>query len=121
YLELQRHEGEKTPRLVCVLPQGFEEGGVLELASPAFHLLVNRPVRFTAYTSNRRAGDAAGTIGALDADAFHVLPPLHTALVLDDNRFNPRKAEGQRVRVQLEARLTELGVLQLALVDDQTA
>ncbi|MET1081688.1 MAG: Hsp70 family protein, partial [Burkholderiales bacterium] len=120
YLELQRQEGENTPRLVCVLPQGFEEGGVLELASPAFHLLVNRPVRFTAYSSNRRAGDAAGTIVALDADAFHALPPLHTTLVLDGNGFNPRKAEEQRVRVQLEARLTELGALQLALVDDQT-
>jgi molecular chaperone DnaK (HSP70) len=120
YLELQRQEGENTPRLVCVLPQGFEEGGVLELASPAFHLLVNRPVRFTAYSSNRRAGDAAGTVVALDADAFHALPPLHTTLVLDGNGFNPRKAEEQRVRVQLEARLTELGVLQLALVDDRT-
>ena len=120
YLELQRQEAEKTPRLVCVLPKGFEEGGVLELAAPGFHLLVNRPVRFTAYTSNRRAGDAAGTIVALDADAFHPLPPLHTTLALGRNGFNPRKAEAQRVRVHLEARLTELGILQLALVDDET-
>jgi molecular chaperone DnaK (HSP70) len=118
YLELQRQETEKTTPLVCVLPQGFEEGGVLKLASPAFDLLVNRPVRFTAYTSNRRPGDAAGIIVALDADAFHPLPPLHTTLVLDDNAFNPRKAEAQRLRVQLEARLTELGALQLALSDE---
>jgi molecular chaperone DnaK (HSP70) len=120
YLELQRQAAEKTTRLVCVLPQGFEEGGMLKLSSPAFDLLVNRPVRFTAYTSNRRADDAAGTIVTLDGDAFHALPPLHTTLVLDGNAFNPRNAEEQRVRVQLEARLTELGVLQLALVDDQT-
>src|SRR5262245_32311712 len=118
YLELQRQEAEKTTRLVCVLPQGFEEGGELKLGSPSFHLLVNRPARFTAYTSNRRADDAAGTIVALDEDAFHALPPLHTTLVLNKNAFSPRKAEEQRVRVQLEARLTELGVLQLALVDE---
>jgi molecular chaperone DnaK (HSP70) len=118
YLELQRQEAEKTTRLVCVLPQGFEEGSTLKLASPAFHLLVNRPVRFTAYTSNRRADDTAGTIVRLDEDAFHALPPLHTTLVLDDSAFNPRAAGEQRVRVQLEATLTELGVLRLALADE---
>lgn len=119
YLELQRDDREQTPRVVCVLPQGFEEGGMLKLASPVFDLLVNRPVRFTAYTSNRRRDDVAGSIIALDSDAFHPLPPLHTTLVLEDDAFNPRTAALQSVSVQLEARLTELGVLQLALVNDE--
>jgi len=117
YLELHRERADKAPDLVCVLPQGFDEGGRLTLASPAFSLLVNRPVRFTAYTSNRRTEDRAGDIVALSEGAFHPLPPLHTALALDDDAFNPRKATQQSITVQLEAELTELGVLELALVN----
>jgi hypothetical protein len=120
YLELQQTRAESATRLVCVLPKGFEEGGALKLAAPAFDLLVNRPVRFTAYTSNRRPGDAAGTLVTLDPNAFHPLPTLQTTIMLDDERFNPRTAAEHAVRVQLEARLTELGGLQLALADSKS-
>lgn len=118
YLELHQEQAGKAPDLVCVLPQGFEEGGRLPLASPAFTLLVNRPVRFTAYTSNRRQQDQAGAIVPLGEGSFHPLPPLHTALALDDDAFNPRKAAQQSITVQLEAELTELGVLRLALLSE---
>jgi molecular chaperone DnaK (HSP70) len=119
YLELHRERPDKTPHLVCVLPQGFEEGAALKLASPRFTLLVNRPARFSAYTSNRRNDDKPGALVALDADGFHPLPPLHTTLTLEEDSFNPRKATEQNVTVQLEAELTELGVLQLALVNEE--
>ena len=117
YLELEREAAETAPRLVCVLPKGFEEGGTLKLAKPAFDLLVNRPVRFTAYTSNRRLDDAAGALVTLDPNAFHPLPTLQTTIVLDADRFKPRTASEHTVSVQLEARLTELGGLRLALVN----
>jgi hypothetical protein len=55
----------------------------------------------------------------LGEGGFHPLPPLHTALALDDEAFNPRKAAQQGIAVQLEAELSELGVLQLALVNDE--
>ena len=121
YLELQRTATESAPRLVCVLPQGLR-GGRGDRNSPRrpFDLLVNRPVRFTAYTSNRREGDAAGTLVPLDPNAFHPLPTLQTTIILDDERFNPRDRRRAAVRVQLEARLTELGGLQLALVDSES-
>jgi hypothetical protein len=115
YLELHRQQTGQAPDLVCVMPQGFEEGGRLTL-SQTFSLLVNRPVRFTAYTANRRQDDTSGSIVALSQGAFHPLPPLHTALALDDEAFNPRKSAEQTITVSLEAELTELGVLQLALV-----
>jgi hypothetical protein len=115
YLELHQAQPGKAPDLVCVLPQGSEEGQKVELASPAFNLLLNRPVRFTAYTSHTRAADRPGDVVALTAGAFHPLPPLHTALVLEDETFNPRKSAQQGITVQIEAELTELGVLQLAL------
>lgn len=120
YLELALETADATPRLVCVLPKGMEEGSTIELAEPALHVLVNRPVRFTAYTSNRRPDDAAGMLVALDPDAFHPLPTLQTTIVLDDERFRPRSAAEQTVRVRLEARLTELGALHLALVNPES-
>ena len=118
YLELH-HETGKMPDLVCVLPQGFEEGGRVTLATPSFTLLVNRPVRFTAYTSNRRPDDKPGAIVPLGEGSFHPLPTMHTALALDDDSFNPRKAAEQSITVQIEVELTELGVLRLALVNEE--
>jgi hypothetical protein len=116
YLELHREVAEVTPDLVCILPQGAEEGGVTKLASPRFDLLLNKPARFTAYTSIRRRGDRAGAIVKLDDKDFHPLPPLHTTLTFDESAFDARKALERRVQVELEIGLTELGVLQLALV-----
>jgi molecular chaperone DnaK (HSP70) len=115
YLELHQAQAGKAPDLVCVLPQGSDEGSKIELATPVFNLLLNRPVRFTVYTSHSRAADRPGDVVALSAGAFHPLPPLHTALVLEDANFNPRKSAQQGITVQIEAELTELGVLQTAL------
>jgi molecular chaperone DnaK (HSP70) len=119
YLELQRDGTAAQTTLVCVMPKGFEEGGLLQLDAPAFDLLVNRPVRFTAYTSSRRPDDAAGTLVTLDRSGFHPLPTLQTTIVLDDAQFNPRTAVERSVRVRIEARLTELGGLQLALASSE--
>ena len=91
---------------------------MIKLASPVFELLVNRPARFSAYTSNCRRDDVAGSIIALDSGTFHPLPSLNATLALQDETLNQRPATVRRVSVQLEARLTELGVLQLALVND---
>ncbi len=120
YLELARDTADAPPQLVCVLPKGVEEGSTIDLAEPAFDLLVNRPVRFNAYTSNRRPDDAAGTLVTLDAGTFHALPTLQTTIMLDDARLNPRTATEQTISVRLEAQLTELGALQLVLVNRET-
>ncbi|HQR53290.1 MAG TPA: Hsp70 family protein [Burkholderiales bacterium] len=120
YLELARSTGDAPPQLVCVLPKGAEEGSTIALAEPAFDLLVNRPVRFNAYTSNRRPIEAAGTLVTLDAAAFHALPTLQTTIMLDDARFNPRTAAEQTISVRLEAQLSALGALELVLVNPET-
>ena len=116
YLELREDDPEKTPKVVCVLPQGFEEGSSLKIDAPAFDLLVNQPVRFTAYTSNRRDEDKPGAIVDLDREVFHPLPPLVTTLVLEEGELSLRKAADLHISVFIEAELTELGVLQLYLV-----
>ncbi|MGH8531803.1 MAG: hypothetical protein ACREV1_03500, partial [Gammaproteobacteria bacterium] len=117
YLELQRGERGAVPNLICVLPQGFQEGGRVDLASHSFKLLLNKPVRFTAYTSTHRSGDRPGVIVPLTDGDFSPLPPLHTTLMLADRDFDPRTARELNVAVTVDVELNALGVLQLALVN----
>ncbi|MFH0351927.1 MAG: Hsp70 family protein [Chromatiales bacterium] len=117
YLELQRDERGAIPDLICVLPQGFQEGGRIDLASHSFKLLLNKPVRFTAYTSTHRSGDRPGAIVPLTDGDFSPLPPLYTTLMLADRDFDPRTARELNVAVTLDVELNTLGVLQLALVN----
>jgi len=117
YVELQRDAADAAAKLVCVLPQGADVGARARLATPTFELTINRPVRFAAYTSLRRARDAPGDLVALDRRAFHPLPPLQTTIVQDDANFSVRKSAPRSVAVELEAGITELGMLELALID----
>ncbi|MGH8508858.1 MAG: Hsp70 family protein [Gammaproteobacteria bacterium] len=117
YLELQRGEGAAIPDLICILPQGFQEGGRVDLASHSFKLLLNKPVRFTAYTSTHRSGDRPGAIVSLTEGEFFPLPPLYTTLTLADRDFDPRTARELNVAVTLEVELNALGILQLALLN----
>jgi len=117
YLELQRGEGGAVPNLMCILPQGFQEGGRVDLASHSFKLLLNKPVRFTAYTSIHRSGDRPGAMVPLTDGDFSPLPPLYTTLSLADRDFDPRTARELNVAVTVDAELNALGVLQLALVN----
>ncbi|MGH8565392.1 MAG: Hsp70 family protein [Gammaproteobacteria bacterium] len=116
YLELHRERPEDATELVCILPQGFEEGRSSTLESRTFDLLLNRPARFTAYSSTHRRDDRPGAIVRLDEGVFNPLPPLHTTLTLDEWSFDPRKAGARSVEVNLEVELTPLGVLQTTLV-----
>ncbi|MFH0342274.1 MAG: Hsp70 family protein [Chromatiales bacterium] len=117
YLELQRGEGAAIPNLICVLPQGFQEGGRVSIASHSFKLLLNKPVRFTAYTSTHRSGDRPGAIVRLTEGDFSPLPLLYTTLTLADRDFDPRTARELNVAVTLDVELNALGILQLALVN----
>ena len=76
-------------------------------AAPTFELTLNRPVRFAAYTSNRRAQDTPGDLVPLDRRAFHPLPPLQTTIVQDDANFSARKTAAGSVAVLLETGITE--------------
>ncbi len=115
YLEVVRGKGKKERSLVCVLPRGMEAGEKRRVANAEFDLLVNQPVRFQCHSSHRRAGDAAGAIVPWNERDFHPLPPLQTAIHLPPER--PRPAN-DRLRVSLESRLNELGLLQLWCVEE---
>src|SRR5262249_21805927 len=80
------------------------------LAEHALELLTNRPVRFRLFSSSDRVGDRPGQLLTLPADALAELPPMYTVL-----RF-ARSSHETALSVNLHARLTEIGTLELECV-----
>lgn len=102
-------EGERTP-LVCLLPKGSEEGREVRLEGRRFLLRVGEPVQFHLVTSGADTVPQAGELSWLD-DHFASLPPLVAVL--------PAQGKAQDVSVELAARLTEVGTIEIdAIADD---
>jgi len=96
--------------VLCLTPRGFEEGSEVTLSEHALELLTNRPVRFRLFSSSDRVGDRAGQLLTLAPDALAELPPMYTVL-----RF-VRSSQEAALSVNLRARLTEIGTLELEAV-----
>jgi len=90
---------------VCVAPCGMEEGSEVVLQQE-FGLILGEPVSFRFFGSPDRRRDAVGDVISLDA--VTELAPIETTLDGD---------VGHVVHVQLHAKLTEVGTLELAAVD----
>jgi len=98
-------------RGVCILPRGAEEGEEVVLKARTFSLKLGEPVRFDLASSTgeavlHRAGDLVDV-----ADTFQQLPPL--AAVLEDETGSA----GKRVPVQVTSALTEVGTVELSLIE----
>ena len=113
YLEVKQKK--KGHSLICVLPRGMEAHETIVLSEQAFDLLVNQPVRFQCYYSARRRGDRPADVVAWNEEEFHPLPPLQTAIHLPLDRPKPAN---NRLRVNLECTLNELGLLQLHCLEE---
>ncbi len=110
FLEVQtRGGGGAGPALVCVLPRGAAAEEAISIGDLALELRINRPVRFQAYASPRHEDARPGDVIEAGADDLQPLPPLETIARVD------RPPAGQRsVAVRLEAKMSELGLLELA-------
>jgi molecular chaperone DnaK (HSP70) len=106
YLGLEGGD-DGSVRVLCVVPRGMEEGETREIAEPEFELLANRPVAFPLFTATDRTGEQAGDVITAAPGALTALPPIRTVL-----RFG-RKLQETALPVHLEARLTEIGTLEL--------
>jgi hypothetical protein len=91
---------------VCVAPFGMEEGTEADLGQP-FGLIVGEPVSFRFFGSSTRRDDTVGSV--VEPNDLTELAPIETTL---------EGPEGQVVQVHLQARVTEVGTLELAAVDD---
>lgn len=106
YLALDGGQG------VCVLPHGTPEGDTVRLADRRFRLRLGRPVRFNLVTSATDRQHGAGDLVTLqdDDEGLQRLPPIAAVL--------PKTQAGgaAQVEVQLEARITDVGTLEMHCV-----
>ena len=93
---------------ICLLPAGIEEGQSIELVQQPFELLIRQPVEFPLYVSSTRLIDASGAVLPIDPEQMTALPPIRTVL-----QAGKKKAGAETLLVNLHARLTEIGTLEL--------
>ena len=111
FLRVDADAADTTPRGVCVLPRGSDEGRELRLEGRSYALRVGVPVHFhLVSTTAVVAGEApprAGEVVALDGRELQPLPPLVTVVRVAGS------TAAQTIPVQLAATLTEVGTLEL--------
>jgi molecular chaperone DnaK (HSP70) len=96
-------------KALCVVPKATEEGSEITLPAQEFGLVVGEPAEFRFLSSATRAGDEVGTLVDVWGDDIEELAPLETTLQWEGQ-------EGSAIPVKLQARVTELGVLELFCV-----
>ena len=96
-----------SPSAVCLVPAGVEPGHDVDLTQRRFDLLVSEPVEFPLYVSSTRLTDRPGELVPFDREQMTPLPPIRTVL------RTRKKGEAETVSVNLHARLTEIGTLDL--------
>ena len=97
----------ETVDAVCLVARGQHEGEQVEITSPEFMVLANRPVSFPLFTSSTRLGDRAGAVVRAERETLSELPPIRTVL-----RFG-KKLAATELPVHVVAGLTEVGTLEV--------
>ena len=104
-------DGQTAPtesmRALCVLPAGIEPGTTVDLPDRVFSLTVATPVEFPLFHSSLRLTDPVGALIPIEREQLTPLPPIRTVL-----RFKKEK-QAATLRVRLQARLTEIGTMQV--------
>jgi molecular chaperone DnaK (HSP70) len=93
--------------VLCLVHHGMEEGEEVRLTEPEFEVIANQPVSFPLYASSTRTGDQPGAVLTVPAGQLAALPAIRTVL-----RFGKRAGE-VKIPVQVSARFTEVGTLEL--------
>lgn len=106
YVGFESENRAETPWL-CVVPRDAQEGEEVAVSGHDFELLMGQPVAFPLASSSVRPLDRPGDLVAEDPDSIRVLPPLTGLMRVG------RKAKAERVAVQLTARVTEVGTVEL--------
>ncbi len=96
-----------TVNALCLVRHGMEEGEEVHLSEPEFEVVTNQPVSFPLYASSTRMGDQPGQVLTLSQEEIATLPAIRTVL-----RFG-KKAGMVKIPVQVSARFTEIGTLEL--------
>lgn len=107
YIGVESAAEAAEPLAVCLLPAGIEPGQDTVLSEQPFQLLVSEPAEFPLFVSSTRLTDKPGEFVPIDRERMTPLPPLRTVLRAR------KKDTAETVSVNLHARLTEIGTLDL--------
>ncbi len=99
---------EGVPSAVCLVPAGVEEGQSIDMTQCRFNLLIRQPVEFPLYVSSTQLIARAGDVAPIDPEQMTSLPPIRTVL-----QSGKKTAGAETIAVNLHARLTEIGTLDL--------
>ncbi len=99
---------EPPVRALCVAPAGLEEGQAVELPDDELGLTVGELCTFRFFASSARPDDRAGTVAAGDDPALVELDPVERTIDAEGER-----RAGDLVPIRLEAKVTEVGTLEL--------
>jgi hypothetical protein len=96
-----------APPWLCVVPRDAQEGDTVTVEGHDLELRLGEPVAFPLASSSVRPQDRPGDLAPRDPDSIRDLPPLVGLMKTG------RKAKADRVGVQLTARVTEVGTVEL--------
>lgn len=100
---------------LCLCPAGLEPGQAVDLTQRQFELRLGQPIEFPLYVSSTRLTDQPGDVLPIEREQLTPLPPIRTVLK------TVKSADAGAVRVMLQARLTEIGTLDLWCKDLDSA
>jgi len=103
----EKATAKETVTALCLVRHGMEEGEEIRLSESEFEVLTNQPVSFPLYASSTRTSDQPGAVVILPTEEMASLPAIRTVL-----RFG-KKAGVMKIPVQVSARFTEVGTLEL--------
>lgn len=104
-------EQDSLPQALCLCPAGLEPGQHIDLTERQFLLRIGQPIEFPLYYSSTRLTDRPGELVAIEREQLTALPPIRTVL------RGAKTGETGHVKVQLQARLTEIGTLDVWCVE----
>ncbi len=113
YIGIER--AGNAAEVLCLAPAGLAPGHPVRIDEHPLRARLKMPVEFPLYVSSRRTTDRAGEFVALDEESFKPLPPLRTVLTAG------KQATQQEIDVYVQAALTEVGALDLRIVESQGA
>ncbi len=100
-------------KALCVAPFGMEEGTQADIPPQEFGLVVGEPTRFRFFVSSVRRDDKSGDMleNAANNDELEELAPIETTLT------GQSVNEGKLVPINLQAAVTEIGMLELRCLE----
>ncbi|MCA9036108.1 MAG: Hsp70 family protein [Planctomycetaceae bacterium] len=102
-------------KALCVVPHGMEEGTEIDVPSGAIGLIVGEPARFRFFSSATRCADAPGNqLDRWNADEMTETDSMEATLPADPD------SPDEYIPVRFQSRITELGILELWCVNDET-